>query len=148
MSCLTKVMHDSRIFFAPTVRIASLSGVLTGFSSSSRTVISRSSYVSSLRSGIVTWPDASHFTLPSASHSWPSHLSLISSSYSGNFFCLRDWTVTSPVHFSSFVVLHQPELLPSSIATMPAGNSSAALDHSVGWSPTNASYCNSCRRQP
>ena len=37
-----------------------------------------------------------------------------------------------PVHFSSFVVLHQPELLPSSIATMPTSSSvSRSLDHSV-----------------
>ena len=73
-------MHASRTFALPAFRIASLSGRFASVSSSTATVISRSSYVSSLRSGILTRPFADAFTLPWSSYSSPSHFSVISSS--------------------------------------------------------------------
>jgi len=66
LSSATHVEHTSRIFLAPALRIASFSGILAFVSSSTVTVISRSSYVSSLRSGIVILPLASVCTLPCA----------------------------------------------------------------------------------
>ena len=66
LSSLTKAMHAFLISGAPLRRTASLSALLASLSSSSVTVISRSSYVSSLRSGIFTLPFASTLDLPCA----------------------------------------------------------------------------------
>mmetsp|Transcript_22101 Transcript_22101/g.48190 ORF Transcript_22101/g.48190 Transcript_22101/m.48190 type:complete len:248 (+) Transcript_22101:606-1349(+) len=80
LSCLTNSKHAALIFGIPSNRTASLSGRFSLVSSSHVTVISRSSYVSSLRSGILTLPLASNLALPSSPHS--SAFQLMSSSSS------------------------------------------------------------------
>ena len=60
----TNNAHASRTRLVPVFRIASLRASFSFVSSSQMTVISRSSNVSSLRSGIVILPFASTLTLP------------------------------------------------------------------------------------